>query len=110
MDIKIGSQTAIFIPGTSQSSIDASTYCACRGNHLATASGDNTIKVWNFNKESSTTTLREHTKPVWSVSFHYTGDFLASCSMDHTAKLWDINRLLGVVSERDVRVMTYIVV
>ncbi|KAI8839268.1 WD40-repeat-containing domain protein [Chytridium lagenaria] len=49
-----------------------------RGAHLATASGDGTVKIWILGKG------------VWGCAFHDTGDFLASCSMDHTAKLWDI--------------------
>ena len=61
-----------------------------KGSHLATASGDCTVKLWDFAKGTATLTLTDHTQGVWGCAFHDTGDFLASCSMDHTAKLWDI--------------------
>ncbi len=63
-----------------------------RGTHLATASGDGTVKLWDFSKSTATLTLSDHTQGVWGCAFHDTGDFLASCSMDHTAKLWDLTR------------------
>jgi WD40 repeat protein len=28
---------------------------------------------------------------VWSVDYHFSGDFLISGSMDQSAKLWDLN-------------------
>ncbi len=61
-----------------------------RGTHLATASGDGTVKLWDFSKATATLTLADHTQGVWGTVFHDSGDFLASCSMDHTAKLFDL--------------------
>eukprot|EP01016_Furgasonia_blochmanni_P012503 TRINITY_DN1619_c0_g1_i3.p1 TRINITY_DN1619_c0_g1~~TRINITY_DN1619_c0_g1_i3.p1 ORF type:complete len:436 (-),score=66.46 TRINITY_DN1619_c0_g1_i3:96-1403(-) len=61
-----------------------------RGTHLATCSGDTTIKIWDFINASCAVTFRDHIQPVWSVSFHDTGDFLVSGSMDHSSKLFDI--------------------
>jgi WD40 repeat protein len=62
-----------------------------RGNLLATASGDGTVKIWDFVNACCAQTFSEHGQPVWKVAFHDTGDFLLSCSMDHTVKLWDMN-------------------
>jgi WD40 repeat protein len=58
---------------------------------LATASGDGTLKLWDFSKGVASLTLSDHTQAVWSCAFHDQGDFLASSSMDQTAKLWDIH-------------------
>jgi len=62
-----------------------------RGNLLATASGDGTVKIWDFVNACCAQTFAEHGQPVWDVAFHDTGDFLLSASMDHTIKLWDMN-------------------
>ncbi|KAG5456975.1 MAG: WD40-repeat-containing domain protein, partial [Olpidium bornovanus] len=62
-----------------------------RGTHLATASGDGTVKVWDFSKGVCTITLSDHTLAVWSCAFHDQGEFLVSGSMDHTSKIWDLN-------------------
>ncbi len=61
-----------------------------KGSHLATCSGDSTIKIWDFLSINCAQTFKDHIHPVWSVSFHDTGDFLVSGSMDHSAKLFDI--------------------
>lgn len=63
-----------------------------RGNHLATSSGDGTLKIWDFTKGMATLTLSDHVQPVWSCAFSEEGDILASSSMDNTCKLWDTQR------------------
>jgi len=61
------------------------------GAHLATSSGDGTIKIWDFLGSRCLTTLEEHTSVVWDCRFHFeAAQFVASCSMDHTVKLWDV--------------------
>jgi WD40 repeat protein len=54
-------------------------------------SGDSTIKVWDFERQSCVQTFTDHTQAVWEVRFHDQGDYLASCSLDHSVRLWDIN-------------------
>ncbi|NJM70623.1 MAG: hypothetical protein HC862_10535 [Scytonema sp. RU_4_4] len=60
------------------------------GQMLATASHDNTVKLWRSNG-SLITTLEGHTQPVISVSFSPDGKMLASGSLDGTVRLWDRN-------------------
>jgi len=58
------------------------------GQILASASEDNTIKLWNRDG-TLRQTLREHTDWVWDVSFSPDGQTFASASEDNTIKLWN---------------------
>ncbi|KOP27268.1 hypothetical protein AMR41_06940 [Hapalosiphon sp. MRB220] len=60
------------------------------GEMFATASFDNTVKLWRPDG-SFITTLAGHTQPVMSVSFSPDGQTIASASQDGTVKLWDRN-------------------
>lgn len=59
---------------------------------LASASYDNTIKIFKENKLDCdwecTATLASHSSTVWSIAFDATGDRLASVSDDRTMKIW----------------------
>ena len=61
-----------------------------QGSHLASASGDSTVKLWSFEQQRCVATYSDHTQAVWGVAFHDLGDFVASCSLDHSTRLWDI--------------------
>lgn len=61
-----------------------------RGTHLASGSGDTTVKVWDFEKQRCMLTLTLHSQAVWDVAWHDTGNFLASASLDHVSRLWDV--------------------
>lgn len=61
-----------------------------QGSHLASASGDSSVKLWSFEQQRCVATYTDHTQAVWGVAFHDLGDFVASCSLDHSARLWDI--------------------
>ncbi|MEI2579260.1 NACHT and WD repeat domain-containing protein, partial [Scytonema sp. PRP1] len=60
------------------------------GQMLATASYDNTVKLWRSDG-SLIATLQGHTQPVMSVSFSPDGKMIASGSQDGTVRLWDRN-------------------
>jgi len=64
--------------------------CLLQGSHLASASGDSSVKLWSFEQQRCVATYTDHTQAVWGVAFHDLGDFVASCSLDHSARLWDI--------------------
>ena len=61
-----------------------------KGSHLATCSGDSTIKIWDFLKAACVATFDSHIHPVWAVSWHDMGNFVVSGSMDSTCKLFDV--------------------
>ena len=57
------------------------------GGIIATASKDNTVKLWNINGQLLKTL--NHTDTVYSVSFSPDGQTIASASGDNTVKLWN---------------------
>ncbi|MCB8749556.1 AAA-like domain-containing protein [Planktothrix agardhii] len=59
------------------------------GEYLATASYDNTAKLWNLQGEELIT-FTGHSDGVWAVAFSPGGEFLATASGDKTAKLWNL--------------------
>ncbi|MEG4048557.1 AAA-like domain-containing protein, partial [Microcoleus sp. Pol17_C1] len=60
------------------------------GNTLASASGDNTIKLWNVQTQTELKTLTGHSSSVISVAWSPDGKTLASASDDKTIKLWNL--------------------
>ena len=56
---------------------------------LASASGDHTIKIWNYYTGECIKTYTGHTNSVYSVAFSPQGEILVSGSGDRTVKLWD---------------------
>ena len=60
------------------------------GKRLASASFDQTVKVWDATSGAESLTLKGHTGPVMSVAFSPDGKRLASASRDQTVKVWDV--------------------
>jgi WD40 repeat protein len=60
------------------------------GRYLASASADNTVRVWDIAKFKEFTTLKGHIGPVWSVAFSPDSRHLASAGADNTVRVWDI--------------------
>ena len=60
------------------------------GQRLASASADNTVKVWDAATGQESLTLKGHTSEVNSVAFSLDGKRLASASTDKTVKVWDV--------------------
>jgi WD40 repeat protein/tRNA A-37 threonylcarbamoyl transferase component Bud32 len=59
------------------------------GQRLASASSDNTIKLWDAGTGQELLSLTGHTMTVNGVCFSPDGRRLASASMDRTVKVWD---------------------
>ncbi|MCZ6875782.1 MAG: hypothetical protein O7G88_20005, partial [bacterium] len=60
------------------------------GGFLASASFDNTVKLWDVQGKALLHTFEGHSRSVNSVAFSPDGGFLASASFDNTVKLWDV--------------------
>ncbi|WP_293139239.1 AAA-like domain-containing protein [Okeania sp. SIO3I5] len=58
------------------------------GQMIATASGDNTVKLWNHQGQLLQT-LEGHENWVWGVAVSPDGETIASASRDKTVKLWN---------------------
>jgi WD40 repeat protein len=56
---------------------------------LASASNDNTIKVWDASSGKCLQTLEGHSDLVYSVAFSGDSTQFASASIDSTVKVWD---------------------
>lgn len=78
-------------------------YCASYspdGRHLATASQDSTIKLWDTSTGQLRLTLTGHTSEVGHVAFSPDGKLLASCGDEHSIRLCDAasGRELGTLT------------
>ena len=62
-----------------------------KGDLLATASFDSTVKIWHLEKGTEAATLEGHTGKVFSVAFDSEGVRLLSASEDKTVKLWEVS-------------------
>ncbi|MBT9315300.1 NACHT and WD repeat domain-containing protein [Leptothoe spongobia] len=60
------------------------------GQTIASASKDNTVKLWNKSGEDFKT-LEGHDGPVWSIAFSPDGKTIVTTSDDNTIKLWNID-------------------
>ncbi|MBP5975198.1 hypothetical protein HW132_21280 [Brasilonema sp. CT11] len=60
------------------------------GKMIASASTDNTVKLWSVDGRLLKT-LNGHSDPVWGVSFSPDSKTLASASHDKTVKLWSVD-------------------
>jgi WD40 repeat protein len=63
------------------------------GRMLASASHDQTIKLWHVDSRKEFRTLTGHLW-VYDVAFNHDGKLLASANGDHTVKLWDVHSFL----------------
>src|ERR1700722_10492234 len=58
---------------------------------LASASDDNTVKIWDASSGEYLQILEGHSGGVSSVAFSHDSTRLASASDDSTVKIWDVN-------------------
>jgi uncharacterized protein YgiM (DUF1202 family) len=57
---------------------------------LASASGDQSIRLWDVQTGRLHTILKGHTAPVRTLAFSPKGNFLASGASDKTTRVWDV--------------------
>jgi len=60
------------------------------GLYIASASFDNSVKLWNARDGKFVSTLRGHVGPVYIACFSADSRLLASASADTTVKVWDL--------------------
>ncbi|MDX2042062.1 MAG: protein kinase [Acidobacteriota bacterium] len=60
------------------------------GKLLATAGGDQLIKIWNAETGQELGTLAGHQGEIWKLAFSPDGRTLASGSRDRTIRFWDV--------------------
>ncbi|MBK7935779.1 MAG: PD40 domain-containing protein [Lewinellaceae bacterium] len=60
------------------------------GKQLATASEDNTAKIWDLNTGKNVLTLERHKASVEGIAFSPDGKWLATASEDSSAVIWDL--------------------
>ncbi|MCG9127144.1 T9SS type A sorting domain-containing protein [Candidatus Poribacteria bacterium] len=70
-------------------SVQAVAYSPISSSIIASAGGNNSIKLWNLN-DGGETILGNHTDTVNSISFSPDGQHLVSGSDDYKLKVWDI--------------------
>ena len=55
---------------------------------LVSASGDNTMKVWDLEKDRREVTLNSHTAPLRDILICNQNEYIISCSDDKSFKIW----------------------
>ncbi len=60
------------------------------GKYLASASYDNTIKLWDFHTGREVRTFVGHKQAVTSIAFFPDGSYLVSGSTDKMVRVWDV--------------------
>jgi len=78
------------------------------GQLLASASSDDTIKLWDVTTNESINTLADHSEDVISVVFSPDGQLLASASWDNTIILRDVITGEPIIALADSNVITSI--
>src|SRR5262249_27353582 len=59
------------------------------GQHVITASRDNTARLWDVRTGDSLAVLSGHSDSVWIAAFSPDGSRIVTASSDKTARIWD---------------------
>jgi WD40 repeat protein len=70
---------------------------------LATASFDQTARIWDASTGRELLTLRGHTGPVGSVVWSPDGSTLATAGADHTGRVWEASTGREILTPRDIQ-------
>ena len=62
------------------------------GESLASASWDQTVRIWDLETYTTTTILAGYSSYVYSVAYSPDGEQLAASSWDGTVRLWDLSQ------------------
>lgn len=73
------------------------------GTRVATASDDNTVRLWATTGPAGPQVLKGHVDQVWTVDFSPDGTLVASSGTDNTVRLWDTatGRLIRILHYTD---------
>jgi WD40 repeat protein len=63
-----------------------------QGRIAVSGSGDETVRVWDLQREQCTATLQGHTSAVLAVAMDAQGRIAVSGSHDRTVRVWDLKR------------------
>jgi WD40 repeat protein len=75
------------------------TSLAISDSHIASASEDKTIRLWDLSTHQTRYILKGHEGFVETVAFHPDGQILASGSRDRSVKLWHQDKLVRTLTE-----------
>src|SRR4029078_11421787 len=60
------------------------------GRLLASADGDNSVRIWDAATHSLVRELHGHSAPAVTAVFNPAGTIIAAASNDHTIRIWDV--------------------
>lgn len=64
-----------------------------KGKQLATASPDQTLRLWDPSSTSPETTMKAHNGKLYWVRYNTTGTMLATTGSDYHINIWDLKKL-----------------